>query len=73
MMEIRQILDCRGKRCPLPIIEVAGAIKNIEVNQAIELLSDDPASKPDLIAWGRMTSHRVSEIGIDRYLVIRSV
>jgi tRNA 2-thiouridine synthesizing protein A len=72
-MEIVQTLDCRGKRCPLPIIEVAAAIKNIQIGQAIELISDDPASKPDLIAWARMTSHQVSEIGIDHYLVIRIV
>ena len=72
-MEIVKILDCRGKRCPLPIIEVSSAIKNIEVDQAIELLSDDPATKPDLIAWARMTSHQISEISIDRYLVIRRV
>lgn len=53
------ILDCLGKRCPLPIIELAKALADKSVGFKLTLLSDDPASQPDLIAWARMTGNSV--------------
>jgi tRNA 2-thiouridine synthesizing protein A len=51
------ILDCLGKRCPLPVIELAKALSDKPIGFEIRLLSDDPASAPDLIAWARMTGN----------------
>ena len=59
-------LDCLGQRCPLPIIKLATAIKE---NQEVILLSDDPATEPDLVAWSRMTGHSFQKLGIAKYLV----
>ena len=56
------ILDCLGKRCPLPIIELAKVLADKPIGFKVTLLSDDPASAPDLIAWARMTSNS-AEIG----------
>jgi tRNA 2-thiouridine synthesizing protein A len=53
------ILDCLGKRCPLPIIELAKALADKPIGFTLTLLSDDPASQPDLIAWARMTGNSV--------------
>jgi tRNA 2-thiouridine synthesizing protein A len=47
-------LDCRGMRCPRPIIELARRIGEVEVGDEIEVLADDPATGPDLAAWCRM-------------------
>ncbi len=55
-------IDCRGMRCPLPIIMIAERIKNEEPGSRVILLSDDPATWPDLQAWGRMQSHFVNQI-----------
>jgi len=54
-----ETLDCLGLRCPIPVIKVAKHIKDKEVGYQILLLSDDPASSPDLAAWARMTENRV--------------
>jgi len=54
-----ETLDCLGLRCPIPVIKVAKQIKDKEVGYQILLLSDDPASSPDLAAWARMTENRV--------------
>lgn len=62
-------LDCRGMRCPLPIIKLAEAIAQSE---EITLLSDDPATLPDLTAWARMTNNQITVLGADIYLVKRS-
>jgi tRNA 2-thiouridine synthesizing protein A len=49
-----RMLDCRGMRCPLPIIELAKAWPDVEVGELVEVLADDPAAGPDLQAWCRM-------------------
>ncbi|MFZ4063503.1 MAG: sulfurtransferase TusA family protein [Candidatus Nanopelagicaceae bacterium] len=57
-----EILDCLGKRCPLPVIELAKVLKIKPIGFQITLLSDDPASAPDLIAWARMTGNNAKVI-----------
>jgi tRNA 2-thiouridine synthesizing protein A len=52
------ILDCRGRRCPLPVIELARHITDVEVGELIEVDSDDPAASHDIAAWCRMRGHR---------------
>jgi len=47
-------LDCRGMRCPLPVIELAKAWPGVPVGDTLELLSDDPAAASDVQAWCRM-------------------
>lgn len=47
-------LDCRGLRCPLPIIRLANAIGDIPVGGTLALVADDPAARPDVQAWCRM-------------------
>jgi tRNA 2-thiouridine synthesizing protein A len=48
------VVDCRGWRCPRPIIEIARQILTVEINATIQLIADDPATGPDLAAWCRM-------------------
>ena len=47
-------LDCLGRRCPVPVIELAKALPGVEIGDVIEVLSDDPASANDIPAWCRM-------------------
>lgn len=47
-------IDCRGRACPVPVIELAKAILTIEPGEVLELLSDDPAARVDIPAWCRM-------------------
>jgi len=61
-------LNCLGMRCPIPIIQLAQAIKT---NPEVILVSDDPATLPDLTAWSRMTKHQYSIVGRNIYLVKR--
>ena len=62
-------LDCRGMRCPIPIVKLAQAIKEFD---EVTLLSDDPATLPDLTAWARMTKNEFTVVGTNTYLVKRS-
>ena len=47
-------LDCRGQRCPLPVIALARRLPELPVGAVLRLLADDPAAVPDVAAWCRM-------------------
>lgn len=51
------ILDARGRRCPLPILDLAKHIGDVEVSATITVEADDPAAAPDIRAWCRMRGH----------------
>jgi tRNA 2-thiouridine synthesizing protein A len=64
-------LDCRGMKCPRPIIEVARRIGEISVGEVLELLADDPAAGPDLAAWCRMRGQTLVASDPPRFIVRR--
>jgi len=50
-------VDCRGMRCPMPVIMLAKRIGEVPVGQVVTVLADDPAAAVDIPAWCRMTGH----------------
>jgi len=66
-----ETLDCLGKRCPLPIIEVARKISDQSPGYQVLLLSDDPASAPDLTSWARMTGNNVKVISENSFEITK--
>ena len=50
-------VDTLGRHCPVPVIELAKHIGEVEVGQVVEVLSDDPASLVDVPVWCRMKGH----------------
>ena len=48
------VVDCRGRRCPLPVIELARRIGDVPVGAVIGVIADDPAARLDIPAWCRM-------------------
>lgn len=47
-------LDCRGRRCPLPVIDLARRIGDVPPGEVIDVAADDPAARVDIPAWCRM-------------------
>ncbi len=47
-------VEARGRRCPLPIIDLAKAARNAPPGMLITLVADDPAAAADVAAWCRM-------------------
>ena len=64
-------LDCRGMKCPRPIIEVAHRINEVSVGSVLQLLADDPAAGPDLAAWCRMRGQTLLAADPPRFIVRR--
>lgn len=48
------VLDCRGQRCPLPVIALARRVAEVPAGTVVRLLADDPAAAVDVPAWCRM-------------------
>lgn len=48
------LVDCLGRPCPVPVIELAKAVAAADVGAVVEVLSDDPAARLDVPAWCRM-------------------
>jgi tRNA 2-thiouridine synthesizing protein A len=51
------ILDARGRRCPLPILDLARHIADVPIGDTVTIEADDPAASPDIRAWCRMRQH----------------
>ncbi|MGB6866696.1 MAG: sulfurtransferase TusA family protein [Candidatus Aminicenantaceae bacterium] len=50
-----EILDCYGLLCPMPIIQTAKKIKEMELGEILEVVSTDAGIKEDMPAWCRQT------------------
>jgi len=51
------VVDCLGKPCPMPIIDLAKAVPDVAVGADVILLADDPGAKVDIPVWCRMKGH----------------
>lgn len=52
----RQV-DARGLACPMPVIELAKAVGEVDVGDLVLLLATDPAARVDVPVWCRMQRH----------------
>ena len=53
------VLDSRGRRCPLPVLDLARALPGIGIGSEVTVLADDPAAASDLAAWCRMRGQQL--------------
>jgi tRNA 2-thiouridine synthesizing protein A len=64
-------LDCRGMKCPQPIIVLAQRIGEVPLGALVELQADDPAAEPDVAAWCRMRGQQLASSDPPMFLVRR--
>ncbi|MFD4790079.1 cysteine desulfurase/sulfurtransferase TusA family protein [Streptomyces sp. NPDC058459] len=48
------VVDSLGKRCPIPVIELARVFGEVPVGGTVRVLSDDEAARLDIPAWCEM-------------------
>ncbi|WP_329341551.1 cysteine desulfurase/sulfurtransferase TusA family protein [Streptomyces sp. NBC_01352] len=61
------VVDSLGKRCPIPVIELAKVIGDVPVGGLVRVLSDDEAARLDIPAWCEMRGQEyVGEEPADR-------
>ena len=70
------VLDCIGRPCPVPVLELARALLALPAGTVVEVVSDDPAALVDIPAFCRLRGHahlgaRPAPVGSG--LLVRSV
>jgi tRNA 2-thiouridine synthesizing protein A len=69
-------LDCREMPCPMPVIELARHLGDVEVGRLLAVVARDPAAAVDVPAWCRMKQQDYvgtdsADDGVPRYVVRR--
>ncbi|QZY30881.1 sulfurtransferase TusA family protein [Nocardioides coralli] len=69
-------LDCRGQRCPMPVIELGRRIEDVDVGQTVGVVTEDVAARHDVPAWCRMRRQEwvgedAADDGVPRFVVRR--
>lgn len=52
-------LDFKGLLCPMPVVRLAQAIKQIQVGELVEAIATDPGVMADIPAWARTSGNEV--------------
>ena len=65
-------LDCRGQRCPLPVITMAKRLAELPIGAELRILADDPAAATDIPAWCRLRGQEYQGMTDGAFLVRRS-
>ena len=73
MISIDVELDARGLRCPMPLMKVSRALKEMQAGQVIRVQATDPGSKRDFEGWTGNTGNILLEStevdGLYTYLI----
>jgi TusA-related sulfurtransferase len=70
---VDQTVDAKGLLCPMPIVKLAKAIRDMDHPQVLLLEATDPGSVPDVAAWSRNTGnpilHQESDGKVHRFWI----
>jgi tRNA 2-thiouridine synthesizing protein A len=58
-------VDATGTACPVPIIELAKAVRRLAPGEIVILLATDPAAARDVGAWCESTGHQLVSLGFE--------
>ena len=62
-------LDLKGLLCPMPVVKLAKAIKDVEVGGLIEATATDPGVMADIPAWAKSTGNELVKMDRDGKLI----
>lgn len=73
-MEIKVSLDCKGLSCPMPMMKVAKAMKDLKSGEYLEMVGTDPGTKTDLPSWCVKSGNEIVETadlegGVTRFVL----
>ncbi|MBT8261431.1 MAG: sulfurtransferase TusA family protein [Bacteroidia bacterium] len=61
-MNIEKVLDLKGLLCPIPVVKISNAIKEIEPGNVIEATATDPGVMMDIPAWCASTGNELDSM-----------
>jgi tRNA 2-thiouridine synthesizing protein A len=60
-MQVAKVLDCKGKCCPEPILDIKNAMGELKSGDVVELLATDAGSVNDMASWSKRTGNKILE------------
>lgn len=58
-------IDCRGKPCPIPVIELSKAVRLASTGSHVELWATDSAARADVKAFCEATGHQLLSTDVE--------
>jgi tRNA 2-thiouridine synthesizing protein A len=58
-LKIKTTLDLKGLVCPIPVVKVSQAIKQIQIGEMIEAFATDPGVLGDIPAWSKTSGNEL--------------
>jgi tRNA 2-thiouridine synthesizing protein A len=52
-------LDFKGLLCPMPVVKIAQAMKQVQIGDTVEALATDPGVVADIPAWARASGNEL--------------
>ncbi|MEM7306593.1 MAG: sulfurtransferase TusA family protein [Planctomycetota bacterium] len=65
-----QLLDCRGLKCPMSIVKISLALRDLSSGALLAVEATDPAFEANLRAWASMTGNTIESF--ERGSVLRA-
>jgi tRNA 2-thiouridine synthesizing protein A len=62
-------LNLEGLLCPIPVVKVSQAVKNMEVGKVLEATATDPGVMADIPAWTKSTGNELISMEKDGKLI----
>jgi len=62
-------LNLEGLLCPIPVVKVSKAVKDLPIGGVLEATATDPGVLADIPAWARTTGNEVIKIEREGKLV----
>lgn len=53
-------LDCKGLNCPMPIVKISRAMKELQPGVTLTVTASDPSFKADVEAWVRKMNQKLT-------------
>jgi tRNA 2-thiouridine synthesizing protein A len=55
-------LDLKGLLCPMPVVKIAQALKQVQIGDLIEAVATDAGVMADIPAWARTSGNELVEL-----------
>lgn len=66
MSQVTKSLSLHGLKCPLPVLKARRAIKDMEKDDVLEVLADDPAAQLDFPHFCETQGHYLIKAEFDQ-------
>lgn len=69
------LVDCRGQKCPLPVLRMEKALARLPAGAAVTVLATDPMAKIDIPLYCTQNGHSLAHSetdGVLRFEIVKA-